>query len=111
MPNIYDDSRSEASYDGTRGSAYAEDADVSDARIGSQLGFMSDQLQKLMALISDHELRIDQILMPEHERPMNAVASPPRKPASELSNTIDDLNEQIGRAQARIQGLTGRVQL
>lgn len=88
-----------------------EDRDPSDARIGPQLAFMGDQLQKLSALISEHEMRIDQILMPDQERPMNAVPSPPRKPASELSNTIDDLNEQIGRLQNRIQGLTGRVQL
>lgn len=89
-----------------------EDAEQSDARIGAQLAFMGDQIQKTSALLTELELRIEQVLIPENVEPKDGnVPSPPRKPASELSNTIDDLNEQIGKVQTKIQRLYRRVQL
>lgn len=85
----------------------------SEARIGSQIEYMSDSLSKLAALVESLQDRIDPILLPEEPANMNAIitASPPRKPASEVSNTIDDLNGQISRIQRMVGSLAERVQL
>lgn len=87
--------------------------DSSDARIGSQLAYMNDQLSKTQALLTELEQRILQILIPDGVEKENLIAmdNVPRKMASELSNTIDDLNSQIGRLQRRIMVMTERVQL
>lgn len=85
----------------------------SDARISAQLGHMHDQLEKTQALVSELEMRIDLILMPEESSANHKVetGAVPRLPASELSKNIDDLNSNIGYIQQRILRITKRVQL
>lgn len=88
------------------------DHDPSDARISAQLSYMQDQISKTSSIFNDLISRLDSILIPQ----MDSTVSPgindvPRKMASELSNTVDDLNSQINRLQRRIGETLERVQL
>lgn len=85
--------------------------EMSDARITSQLAFTVEQLSKTRVLLSELEDRISPVLMPDHSEPANATDMPDRKPASDLSNTIDDLNRFIGTIQEGIINISQRVQL
>lgn len=84
---------------------------LSEARIGSQLNYMSDSLMKLTALVEGLQGHLNPILLPNMEENERSVPFPPRKPSSEMSNMIDDLNSQISRLQCMIGVLTERVQL
>jgi hypothetical protein len=89
-----------------------EDDGLSEARIGSQVGYMQDSLAKLMELVHILSDRLNPILLPNDILTQSIeTASPPRKPASELSNTLDDMNGQISRLQRMVSTLTERVQL
>jgi len=85
----------------------------SDARIGPQLGYMQDSLSKLTSLIESLGEKVSPILLPEDSVNVNMpiTASPPRKPASEVSNMIDDLNGQITQLQGMVVRIAERVQL
>ena len=105
----YEDSGNQA-----RASREETESDFSNSRIASQVAYMNDQIQKAAALFSELENRLDLVLVPEQADPMNSVnpsGAVPKKIASELSYTIDELNNQLGRLQSRIANVIQRVQL
>lgn len=85
--------------------------EASDARIQAQLGYMTERLMIIQKTFSELQNRLDPILIPDIEDDRAEVASPPRKMASEMSNTIDDLNDQISRLQNRMERVLQRIQL
>lgn len=87
------------------------EAELSEARIGSQLSYMEENISKLNAVVLSLQDRIDQVLVPEMLDKNVLVEALPRKPASEISNTIDDLNLEITRLHRCVNNLIERVQL
>lgn len=101
---------------GTSIRAYRDEPDeeLSDARIGSQLAFMGEQINQANAMLSELQQTIDPVLLPSLPGPTamdDNIKSPGPKPTSEISGRIDDLNSELSRLQQRILHLTKRVQL
>lgn len=84
--------------------------EMSDARISAQLHFMSEQLEKTHAMISELQVALEPILLPEINRG-TAVDGPDSLPSSEISRLIDLYNGSLADIQQRIMGLKKRVQL
>lgn len=82
----------------------------SDARISSQLSFMQEQVSITHKMFEELTSRLEPVLIPDMDEG-NVIPGPPRKMASELSNTVDDLNGQLRRLQGRIDNVLRRVQL
>lgn len=87
------------------------ESEPSDARIQAQLGFMQEQFSITQKMFSQLTSQLEPILIPDMEDkdgPENAV---PRQAASEISNTLDDMNAQVSRLQSRINRVAERLQL
>lgn len=107
--------RDDSDYTGTIEREYKHpryEDEPSDARIQSQLGFMTEQLSITQKMFSELINRFEPVLLPEmDEKGTTEINAVPRKAASEISNHLDDLNGQLMRLQGRISRVLERVQL
>lgn len=88
------------------------ESDVSQARIESQVQYLTERIEQLHKHFGELTARIESILLPENDDAMLAsVPSPPSLPASFLSTKIDECNGEISRLIRRISYVTDRVQL
>ena len=85
----------------------------SDARIMDQIGYAREQLSKLHVLVRILENRIEILLLPEQEVTTVAYSGEVAMATStsELSTILNDLNVQIRLIAAKVDNVTGRVQL
>lgn len=89
----------------------ARDNEPSDARISSQLDYMTEQVSIAHKMLSKLTNDLEPILIPEIDGPETRPGDVPRKLASDMSNRIDDLNSQISRLQSRMETVMQRIQL